>query len=86
MEMMTNNEFSRFLIKLIHGDSVASAMNLAQLQHVNFRINLNSLDNRNECAHSKNVVLIEWPHIDCKTQAPTVTQQKCMEFKESRSL
>jgi hypothetical protein len=57
--MVTKNEFSHFLITLIHGDSAAPTMNLAQLQCVNLRITLNSLDNRNEYTHSINVALIE---------------------------
>jgi hypothetical protein len=59
METMTSNEVFHFLIQLIHGDSAALAMNLGELQCSNFHITLNSLDNRNECDHSKNIALIE---------------------------
>jgi hypothetical protein len=59
MKIIASNEFVHFFMKLVHGDSAVPAMNLGQLQRANFRVTLNSLDNRNECAHSKNVALIE---------------------------
>jgi hypothetical protein len=77
---MTNHEFSHFLIKLIHDDSTAPVMNLAQLQRANVGITLNSLDNCNECTHSKNVALIEQQQIYSETQASAFTQQKWICF------